>query len=809
MKSPCGARIQKHCGGRLHCSSLRGTMPLPSETPRLLRFGVFEVDPRAGELRKSGLRIKLQDQPLRVLVMLLEHPGRMVTREELQRRLWEADTFVDFDHSLNSAIKKLREALGDQAENPRFIETLHRRGYRFIAPVEGQLAAPEMGTSSQRDADSAGTTSTAKAGAATGIGLHWKLIIPATAAVALSIGSYFYFHHTPKLTEKNTIVLADFVNSTGDAVFDGTLRQGLSVQLEQSPFLTLLSEEQVQRTLHFMGLAPDVRLTPQIAREICQRTQSTAVLDGTISLIGSQYLLTLKAVNCSNGESLASAEAQAEDKNHVLGGLGKMATDIRSKLGESISSVRRWDTPLYQATTSSLEALQAYSLGVTASFSGNYAAAIPIYQRAIRLDPKFAMAYANLAGAYENLGEPTPAAQNVEKAYELREKVSEREKLSIEGEYESTVTGDLEEARRTYELWTQTYPRDSSAHNNLGYTYLAIGQYERAYTEFGEAHRLNSTAHYYYSNYVFALLLRNRFDDARTAAQEAQAQKLDSPDLRYLLYLVAFQQGDVAAMERQVSYAVGQPAYENWFLALEADTAGYGGKLLKAREFTRRAAESASHADQTEVAATYEAAGALREGLFGNKAEARRRATEALRLSRGRDVKYFAAMALAVGGDEVSGQGLAEELNKQFPNATWVQFNYLPALRAQLALGHNDAAKAIEVLRPIGTYDLGSHPSAASNISFYPVYVRGEAYLTTHQGTEAAAEFQKILDHRGIVSNSPIGALAHLQLGRAYAMQGDTTKARAAYQDFLSLWKDADSDISILKEAKAEYAKLQ
>jgi eukaryotic-like serine/threonine-protein kinase len=642
---------------------------------------------------------------------------------------------------------------------------------------------------------------------------RWKVLVPIAVLVVVLIagGLYWHSHRLAKLTERDAIVLAEFTNTTGDPVFDGALRQGLSVQLEQSPFLSLLSEERIQHTLAFMGLDPSVRLTPQIAREVCQRTQNAAILDGTISQIGSNYLLTLKAVNCSSGESLASTEAQAADKNHVLDALGKVATEIRSKLGESLSTVKRWDTPLQQATTSSLEALQAYNLGVKAVASGDSTAAVPFLRQAIRLDPKFAAAYAALGTSFLNTGgEWSLAAENTQKAYDLRAKVSERERLMIEARYEDTITGDLEKARQAYQLYIQAYPREPSARGDLGYVYLGFGQYEQALSEFREALHLNGESSQTHANCSYAYLYLNRFNDARTVADEAQQKNLDSPDLRIALYSLAFTQNDVAGMEQQLSYALGKPTFENWLLSEEADAASYSGKLAKAREFTRRAVESAERANQEETAATYEAGAAVREALFGNQAQAKLAANEALRRSQGKDVKYLAAIALVLSGERVRGLALSEDLAKQFPKDTFVQFNYLPTLRARLALIRNDAAKAIEHLQSSSPYELGSEGSvAAYNATLYPVQVRGEAYLAAGRGKEAAAEFQKILDHLGIVQNSLVGALAHLQIGRAFALAGDSTRAKAAYQDFLTLWKDADPDIPILKEAKTEYAKLK
>jgi len=774
-------------------------MPLPSQTPRLLRFGVFEVDPRARELRKSGLRIKLQDQPLQVLVMLLEHPGEMVTREELQRRLWPADTFVDFDHSLNSAVTKLREALGDQAENPRFIETLHRRGYRFIAPVEGHVDAPEMGTGSQRDTDSARVTVSAKAAAANAIRLRWKLIFP-TVVLALAVAISFYFHRTPKITNQDTIVLGDFTNTTGDTVFDGTLRQGLAVQLEQSPFLSLISDQRLQQTLRLMGQPADARLTPEIARELCQRTQSAAVLDGSIASLGRQYVLGLKAVNCRTGDVLAEEQATADGKERILKALSDAAAKLRAKLGETLNTVQKFDTPLEQATTPSLEALQAYTLGRNA-MEGSDWSAVPFFQRAIRLDPNFSMAYARLGTSYRNLAELTLGTESMRKAYELRERVSELEKFYIESHYDEIVTGDMEKARRVYEVWAQTYPRDWTPPLDLSNIYMFYGQHDKALAEARESLRLAPNP-LGYGALVFCYLALNRLEEARSAAEEAQAKKLDSPYLHLSMYQLAFLRNDAVGMAQQLAWAAGKPGVEDLLLASEANTVAYAGEMEKAREFSRRAVASAERAKKKEVAADFEGDAALREALFGNAVEARQRAAAALGLSNNRNAQFRVALALAFAGDAVRAQMLADDLGKRFPEHTLVQFSYLPTIRAQLALSRNDSSKAIEALQPVAPYELG-YPGGLC-----PVYVRGEAYLAAHQGNEAAAEFQKILDHRGIMVGV-VSALARLQLGRAYVLAGDKNRARTAYQDFLTLWKDADPDIPVLKQAKAEYAKLQ
>ena len=626
--------------------------------------------------------------------------------------------------------------------------------------------------------------------------------------VGLVLGGWLFFtRKAHALTDKDTIVLADFANTTGDTVFDGTLRQGLSVQLEQSPFLSIIPDQQVRQTLQMMDQKADAKLTPEIARELCQRMGSAAVLDGLITQIGTQYLLTLKAVDCVSGESLASTEAQASDKNHVLDALGKSASEIRNKLGESLGTVQKFDTPLEQATTSSLEALQAYSIGRRLSADSDWANAVPLFQRAIRLDPNFAMAYARLGNSYWGLGETTTGAENLKKAYELRERASEPEKFYIESHYYQTVPGNLEEARRVYELWAQTYPRDWVARLNLSGIYGNFGQYDKALEEARETLRL-STNGGNYVGVVASLINLNRLEDARATAEEAQAKKFDSPTLHILMYQLAFLRHDAPGMAQEVTWAEDKPGVEDVLLVNEADTAAYSGRLQAARKLSRRAVASAERAEEKEAAATYEADGALREGFFGNNGEARQLAAAALGLSTGRDVQFQAALALALAQDATRAQSLSDDLGKRFPEDTNVQFNFFPTTRAEIGLIHNDFARAIEALQPAAPYELGS-PFSTISLALYPVYVRGEAYLAAHQGRDAAIEFQKILDHRGVIVNETIGALAHLQIGRAYAMQGDTAKAKAAYRDFFAEWKDADPDIPILIAAKAEYAKLK
>ena len=804
--------------------------PLQTQ-PRNFRFGPFEVDTEARELSKHGTRVKLQGQPFVILEVLLTRAGRVVTRDEIRETLWPANTFVDFEHGLNTSVKKLRQVLCDSADAPSYIETVRGLGYRFIAPVEVAAEKPQSPTNGNKThpptpepetgpvdpAPSGVDVMTAGSEAVTVPAVPranlWKTTIPALVIVLLAAAGLLYWYRAHRrsmsLTEKDTVVLADFANTTGDAVFDGTLRQGLSSQLEQSPFLNLLSDERIAQTLSLMAQPKDARLTHELAREVCQRTASAAALDGSIAQIGTQYLLTLKAVNCSSGELLASTEAQASDKNHVLDALGKLASDIRNKLGESLGSLQKYDAPAENVTTPSLEALKAYSLGFQETvIKSDFAASIPLFQRAISLDPNFAMAYARLGTSYFNLSEADRAAENARKAYELRERVSERERFYIDSHYQNFDTGNLEAARKTVELWAQTYPRDDVPPVNLSVIYISLGSYDKALAACQDALKLNPGSGLAYGNLLSAYLYLNRLDEAKTIAQQAQAHNLDSPQLHLYLYLVNFLQHDAAGMEREAAGLMGKAGIEDQVLYFESDTAAYGGQFAKARELTRRAAESAERADEKETAADYDAEAAVREALVGNTTLARQQAQAALALSKGRDVEAMSATALGLAGDSAQAMRLADDLGKRFPEDTIVQVNYVPMIHAAAALRGNDPGKAIGALAATAPYELGG-TAQTLNFFLYPIYVRGEAYLAMRQGTAAAPEFRKIIDHPGLIVNEPIGALARLQLGRAYALSGDTAKAKSAYQDFLALWKDADPDIPILKEAKAEYAKLQ
>jgi eukaryotic-like serine/threonine-protein kinase len=637
----------------------------------------------------------------------------------------------------------------------------------------------------------------------------WKILIPAAVVVAGLTGGALYFRSRPAapLTEKDTVVLADFTNTTGDPVFDDALKQALTVDLSQSPFLNILSDRKTSETLQLMGRSSDERITPETAREICLRTGSKALLKGSISRLGSQYLVGLEAVNCGTGDRLAKEQADASSKEDVLKALGRAGGSIRTKLGESLASVQKFDVPI-EATTPSLEALKAYSMGIKAGREKGEAGAVPFFKRAIELDPNFAMAHAALGVTYGNLGQPSLSAASLGKAYDLRDRVSEKERLRISAAYYAFGTGELEKEAQTYELWIQSYPRDALSHTNLGDNAHALGRYEKAVAETQESMRLEPNDVVAYENLGQDLMALNRLVEAKATFEQALARKLDGGLLRWWMYYLAFVRGDSAQMEQQVTWGSGKPGDEDPLLSAQSDTEAYYGRLAKAQEFSRRAVDSAIRADSKETAALWQVNAALREAEFGDVTSAKRTVAAAMALAPGRDVKVLAALTRARSGDTGGAKALANELEKNFPSNTVLKLYWLPTLKAAVELNSGNSAQAIVLLEAAAPYELGEPPPFQLG-TLYPAYLRGQAYLLAHKGTAATTEFQKFLDHRGIVLNQPIGALAHLQLARAYAMSGDTSRAHAAYQDFFALWKDADPDIPILKEAKAEYAKLQ
>jgi len=652
------------------------------------------------------------------------------------------------------------------------------------------------------------------------VSIYWLSLGMIAIAAMIGGGLYWRSQRTAKLTEKDSIIVAEFANTTGDSVFDSTLRQGLSAQLEQSQFLNLLSDQRTAEAMALMGQPKDARLTKESALEVCQRTGSAAVLDGSISQVGTQYLLVLKAINCTNGDSLASAEAQARDNNHVLDALGTIASEIRTKLGESLASVRKYNARPEDVTTPSLEALQAYSLGILARHN-DLSPSIPLLQRAVDLDHNFAMAYAQLGSVYFNLGEFVRASENLRKAYELRGQVSEREKFYIASRYDEIVTEDQEAARKDFELWQQIYPRDVQAPAGLAVVEAYCGHWDQFLALTQKANELLGHPTEPESNLIFAYIYVNQLDQAKALSREGIRVR-DSPLYHLGLYTIAFLQRDVEGMRREAADIMGKPGWSGQIFQMESETAAYSGQYVKARELTLRADNSAQRADKKENAAEYEAEAAVREALVGNTARAKQQAKAALALSHGREVEAISAIALAMAGDSMQATRLANDLDKHYPKNTILHSSFLPMIHAAVGTRTGNAGEAIQDLALAVPYELGQ-TDLNLGFSLYPVYLRGEALLAAKQGNAAAAEFQKILDHPGVVQNEPIGALAHLGVARANALEfrtspgpgqgGDAETARvralAAYKDFLALWKDADPDIPILKQAKAEYAKLQ
>jgi serine/threonine protein kinase/tetratricopeptide (TPR) repeat protein len=662
------------------------------------------------------------------------------------------------------------------------------------------------GAQSARAVSSAAPTTSSDGPRSATRSTRWLIAAAGVVVVVAAVGAFLRLRHAPALTERDSIVAADFVNTTGESVFDGTLKEALTVQLGQSPYLNILPESRVREALRLMGRSSDERITNDVAREICVRQGIKAMLTGSIASLGSNYVITLKAVNAQTGDSLAEEQVEAGSREQVLKSLDSGATQLREKLGESLASVQKFTTPLEQATTSSLDALKEFSLGQAEHQKLDDEKAAPHLERAIELDPNFAMAQATLGVVYYNLTQTEKSSGYLKKAFELKERASEREKLYISAHYYDTVMGQLDKAVEVYELWKQTYPRDRVALDNLALRYEALGQHEKALAEASEAMRLDAKDTYAYQNLVDTYLRLGRYDEAKAIGEQAIAQKLDSFSVHFELYEVYCARGDETAMRREVAWAAGKPS-EFLFLFLQEQVEYSLGKARNARETSTLAANSALRQGRKEFAAVIRAVEAGNEAGLGNIPEARQRASEALALSADRDTQMICASTLSRTGDTSRAQKLIKQSTQESPTATLLNNVWIPVAQAIDEIQRNNPAQAIKLLEAARPYELGAGVPGAAN--YWPMCVRGEAFLRAHDGAKAAAEYQKVLDHRGLSPTSLLYSLAHLGLGRAYALQGDKDKARTAYQDFFAVWKDADPDIPVLQLAKTEYEKLK
>ncbi len=797
-------------------------------------FGPFRIDRARRQLLRQNQPIPLQAKAFDILLVLVENSEKVILKDELMKSVWP-DAFVE-ESNLSQHIFVLRKTL-NEVEKKRYIVTVPGRGYRFDEKVIVAAVAEVVLSQGARqviaDEDSLVVASHTHSrmlveeqqAPIRGLpplprNLWIRIAMGAICLTAVAAVAYFWRNHSAHRLTEGTVVLADFTNRTGDPVFDDTLKTALAIALDQSPFLNTLSDNQARRTLQLMARPVDTIITPDVAREICQRATAEAYIVGSIVQLGTQYVLTLEALNCQTGNTLAREQAHSSSKERVLDALGAAATKLRSALGESLGTVQKFDTTLPQATTTSLEALKAYSLGEKFHYRKDLASAPPYFQRAIELDPNFAMAYVQLGLTYYALGEPGRASESFSKAFSLEQHTSEREKMEIDALYYAYATGEMDKAIHALEQEVEIY-KINPAYKALSDLYTRLGQYEKSADAARMILSLDPNDQIGLSSLALDDLALQNFSGARLLMQQAETRKIDNYFLHMDLYALFFLQSDSGRMGEQEQWFATHPRYENYGLALTADTEAYFGHLNKARELTRQAAEFAVRADNKEEAAMYRADAALREAAYGDIVEARQFTAQALELSPGNPgVSVQAGLAFAMTGESTQAAILAQELNKRFPLQTQLQLLGLPAIEAQLQLVRRKPDLALKALQPGLPIEFANATFSTNNTScLYPTYVRGQAYLAAGQGTAAAGEFQKILDHNGIVWNCWTGAVARLGIARAYALQGKASqladagdsrvRALAAYKDFLTLWKDADPDIPIYKAAKDEYARLQ
>ena len=658
----------------------------------------------------------------------------------------------------------------------------------------------------KRDTDSglvsaASSSATLRAARDRKPGRVWNLVVMAIVVVAvLGLAMTVFLRRTRAvMSDRDAILVTDFVNTTADPVFDGTLKKALAVDLEQSPYLNVFPEQKVRQTLQFMGRTPDERITGDVGREICLRAGIKAMLNGSIANLGSQYVITLDAVNAGTGESLAREEVQASSKESVLNSLHQAGSSLRKKLGESLASVQKYDKPLSEATTSSLDALKAFSLGDLKHQMFDELTALPLYQRAVELDPNFAMAYARLGTVYNNLGQSELSETNRTKAFELRDRASEHEKLYIMSHY-YVDSGQLDKGITALDLYKQTYPRDSTPYNNLAVVYNQMGQYENALDNARKAVQLDPDSASGYSNVGFAYAGLNRLDEAKATFNQALQHKAGAAVAHSSLAIIAWLQGDKEGTERELDAMKNDPQGELQVTGLRSAMAASAGQLTAGRSFGQKQREAAERLGFKEAAANEYSQEAFTEATFLNKARVLENVAQALKLSQSPNVVLNCAVALAMAGEDARAAKLADEVAQKRPYDTLVQFVAVPLVKAQIELNAGNSGKAIDLLDSALVY-------ARANSGV--LYVRGNAYLKAKRGSDTVQAFQRLLDLKNVINVDPIMPLAKVGLARAYVMAGDKARSRVAYQDFLAVWKDADPDIPMLRAVKAEYAKLQ
>jgi DNA-binding winged helix-turn-helix (wHTH) protein/tetratricopeptide (TPR) repeat protein len=780
---------------------------------RIVRFGSYEVDLLEGRLTKAGLRIRLQGQPFQILALLLERAGQTVTREEIRQRLWSDETFVEFDDALNTGIRKVRAALGDTADNPKFLETVPRRGYRFVAPVTF-TSEPETAQSPAREVDALPGNRTVRLEAAPrppafGKASWRRFAVPVCAALLLVVASGLYWRHRHRgfrITTLDTIVVADFVNTTGQAVFDDALRQGLEIGLHQSPYVNVLPDRKASVILKQMGRSPEERMTGKTAIEVCQRAGGKVTVQGSISSLGRAYLIGLAAIRCDTGYPVANEQVQASREDGVLDALGRATARLRSRLGESLPSVQKYNAPLEQATTTSLDALNTYGLALSTWDKKGDRDSLPIFKKATELDPNFAQAYGALATIYHNLGDADLARQNATTAYELKAQVTQAEKANIEARYYSYVTGELEKAREVRALEARDYPDSAGAFNHLGNIDGNLGRYEDAVRDFRKALLLDQTRANTYASLATALLALNQVDDASAVLAEAGKRKLRTDSLLQTNYWLAFLRNDKAVMQNLLqSNERGAPSI---LLSEQSNTEAFHGHFEKARELSRRAAALMKQDGDMESAASCLAQAALREAEIGDSAHARELISEARKLSQGHDVVALTALSMARLGNLRQAEAFSLQLSKQWPLGTYVQKYWLPVIRAEIDIHKGQPSKAVDELS-VATSPLElAGPLTTPFATLYPAYIRGRAYLAKGDGPGAIRELQKLSDHRGLAVNNPFAPLAWVGLARAHTRTADIAQARKAYENFFEIWKDADPDLPIMSESRIEYMRL-